>query len=143
MLATVLVVDDSPAMLRYLRTLLELESYHVETARNGAQALKRLRGGCSPAVVVLDLQMPGMDGLATLRQLKRRWPEIKVIICSGADDPVKTNQAAALGAYAYLHKPVQPLYLSAAVQRCIGEGYPSQTPLPHLLLVPQREYGKP
>jgi len=61
--ATILVVDDSPAMQRYLRVLLELDAYQVETASNGSEALQRVREGCSPAVVLLDLQMPGMDGL--------------------------------------------------------------------------------
>ena len=51
--ATVLIVDDSPEMLRYLRVLLELDSYQVETASNGSEALQRVRDGCAPAVVLL------------------------------------------------------------------------------------------
>src|SRR5256885_995619 len=65
---SVLVVDDSPAMLRYLRVLLELERYQVETANNGAEALQRLKEGSPAAIVLLDVEMPGMDGLKTLRQ---------------------------------------------------------------------------
>ncbi len=116
----ILVVDDSPAMLRYLRTLLELESYQVVTACNGSEALRRLREGCAPAVVLLDLQMPGMDGLKTLRRLLKLRPDLKVIMCSGVDDPSKMKQAALLGVQAYLTKPVQHLYLSAAVERCLA-----------------------
>src|SRR6266567_2484629 len=94
--ATILVVDDSPDMLRYLRMVLE--------------------------VVVLDLQMPEMDGLKTLGRLLKLQPQLKVIMCSGVDDPDQVQQAALLGARAYLKKPVQHLYLSAAVKECLGLG---------------------
>jgi CheY-like chemotaxis protein len=117
--ATILVVDDSPAMLRYLRLLLEVDSYQVETVSNGADALRRIRHGCSPAVVLLDVQMPGMDGLKTLRRLMKLQPDLNVIMCSGVDDPAKIRRATLLGAKAYLTKPVQHLYLSAAVERCL------------------------
>lgn len=118
--ATILVVDDSPEMQQYFRILLELDSYHVETASTGSEALQRLREGYVPAVVLLDVQMPGMDGLKTLRRLRKLWPELKVIICSGVDDPDKTRRAALLGAQAYLIKPVQHLYLTAAIERCLA-----------------------
>ena len=117
--ATILVVDDSPDMLRYLRLLLETDSYQVETASNGADAVRRIRQGYSPAVILLDLQMPGMDGLKTLRRLLKLRPDLNVIMCSGVDDPTKVRQATLLGAKAYLTKPVQHLYLSAAVERCL------------------------
>jgi two-component system nitrogen regulation response regulator NtrX len=119
--ATVLVVDDSPEIRRYLCALLELDSYRVETASSGYEALQRLVHGCTPQVVVLDLQMPGMDGLETLRRLQEFRPKPHVIMCSGVDDPEKIREAVSLGAHAYLVKPVQHLYLSAAVDRCLRE----------------------
>jgi CheY-like chemotaxis protein len=124
---TVLVVDDSPAMLRYLRVLLELDSYHVETANSGAQAIQRVRDGCAPAAVLLDLQMPGMDGLKTLRHLLKLQPDLKVIMCTGVEDPQVSRQATRLGARAYLTKPVKHLYLSAALEHCFELG-PSDGP---------------
>lgn len=117
--ATVLVVDDSPEMLRYLRFLLEAEAYAVETAQNGEDALSRLSNGWTPDVVLLDLQMPCLDGLGTLRRLLRLRPKLKVIMCSGVDDPRKVRRATRLGAHAYLIKPVRHLYLSAALERCL------------------------
>ncbi len=117
--ATILVVDDSPDMRRYLRLLLELDRYQVETAGDGSEALRRLDEGCTPAVVLLDLQMPGLNGLRTLRRMRKRYPDLKVIICSGEDNPRKLRLAAALGAQAHLTKPVHHLYLSAAVERCL------------------------
>ena len=118
--ANILVVDDSPAMLRYLRLILEIDSYQVETASNGAEALLRIRQGYSPAVVLLDLQMPGMDGLKTLQCLLKLKPALNVIMCSGVDDPGQVRRATLLGAKAYLTKPVRRPYLSAAVRRCLG-----------------------
>ena len=89
-------------------------------ANNGEEALRWLREGYNPAIVLLDMQMPGMDGLQTLQCLRELRPDFKVIICSGVDDPEKIGQAIALGAHAYLIKPVQHLYLSAAVERCLA-----------------------
>jgi len=118
--ATILVVDDSPAMVRYLRTMLELDSYQVESASNGFEALQRLRSSSPPELVLLDLQMPGMDGLQTLRSLLKLRPDLKVLMCSGVDDPGKMRRAVTLGARDYLTKPIQHLYLSAAVERCLN-----------------------
>jgi CheY-like chemotaxis protein len=129
--ATVLVVDDSPEIQRYLGTLLELASYRVETASSGYEALQRLRHGFAPDLLLLDLQMPGIDGLETLRRLREFQPKLKVIMCSGLDDPDKIRQAVALGAHAYLLKPVQHLYLSAAIDRCLHEA-PKKRPAEHL-----------
>jgi CheY-like chemotaxis protein len=126
--ATVLVVDDSPEMQRYLRVLLEIDSYQVETASNGHEALQSLGRGCVPQVVLLDLQMPDMDGLETLRRMQELQPQPKVIMCSGVDDPAKILEAVALGAHAYLVKPIQHLYLTAAIERCLNEGPATKRP---------------
>jgi len=120
--ATVLIVDDSLEIQRYLRALLELDSYRVETASSGYEALLSLRDGCVPDVVLLDVQMPEMDGLEALRRLQQCRPKPKVIMCSGLDDPGKIHEALAQGAHAYLVKPIQHLYLSAAIERCLNEG---------------------
>jgi len=129
--ATVLVVDDSREMQRYLRVLLELDSYRVEAASNGHEALQSIRHGCAPQVVLLDVQMPGMDGLETLRRLQEFRPKPKVIMCSAVDDPGKIAEAALLGAHAYLLKPIQHLYLSAAIERCLDKS-PARRPMERL-----------
>ena len=142
----VLVVEDSPEVQRYLRTLLELDSYHTEVASTGEEALQWLSQGYDPAVVLLDMQMPGMDGLQTLQRLRELRPELKVIMCSGVDDPEKIGQAEALGAHAYLIKPVQHLYLSAAVERCLtGEAIDEtrSTPKARVVTLPVRDPYRP
>jgi DNA-binding NtrC family response regulator len=68
---------------------------------------------------LLDVEMPGMDGLKTLRQLRRLRPDLKVIMCSGVEDPRTARRASQLGAQAFITKPVQHLYLSAAIERCL------------------------
>jgi CheY-like chemotaxis protein len=118
---TVLVVDDTPEMQRYLRSLLELDSYRVEVAKSGHEALRFLRLGLVPDVILLDLQMPGIDGLETLRCLRDIHPMPRVIMCSALDNPQKIAEAASLGARAYLLKPIHHLYLSAAIERALGE----------------------
>jgi len=123
--ATILVVDDSPEIRRFLTLSLELDHYNVETASSGEEAAERLRDGCNATIVLLDLQMPGMNGLETLRHLRLLRPELKIIMCSAVDDPDTMQEAAALGAQAYLVKPIQHLYLSAAVERCMQEALAS------------------
>jgi two-component system, cell cycle sensor histidine kinase and response regulator CckA len=123
---TVLVVDDSPEMLRYFRFMLELDCYRVETVGNGLEALQKLSDGCNPDAVVLDLQMPNLDGLCTLKRLLKVRPGLKVVMCSGVSDPIKAQQATALGAEAYLVKPVHRAYLNAALERCMKPGIDSK-----------------
>ena len=72
--------------------------------------------------------MPGLNGFQTLRRLRSSWPDLKVIMCSGMDDPRNVRRATRLGARAYLTKPVQHLYLSAAIERCLSENQ-MQTPV--------------
>jgi CheY-like chemotaxis protein len=118
--ATVLVIEDCPEVQRYLRLLLELDYYHVEVASSGEEALERIDQGAIPELVLLDIKMPGMDGLKTLERLRDLQPDLNVIICSGEDHPDTIRQAILLGAQAYLVKPVPRLYLSAAVEGCLS-----------------------
>ena len=120
--ATILVVDDSPTMLRHLRFVLESDCYRVETASGGAEAMRCMQGGFTPAVVVLDLRAPDTGALKTLRSLLKLQPDLKVIMFSEVDDPGQMQRAVSLGAQVYLTKPVPHLYLSAAVKRCLADG---------------------
>src|SRR6266851_10069635 len=106
-------------MLKYFRTVLEFYSYRVHVANNGLEALRRIRDGFIPDVVLLDLQMPHLDGMQTLKYLLKLRPGLKVIMCSALADPEKVQQARLLGAQAYLTKPVQHLYLTAALENCL------------------------
>jgi CheY-like chemotaxis protein len=117
---TVLIIDDSPEVQRYLRLVLETYNYRVEVADKGEKGVERLRSGCCPAVVLLDMNMPGMNGLETLRCIRELYPALKVVMCSSEDDPEIVKEAAVLGAQAYLVKPVRHLYLSAVLEQCLA-----------------------
>jgi DNA-binding NtrC family response regulator len=123
----VLLVDDEPGMLRYIRTLLEVEDYKVETASTGEEALERVQKGLSPDLVLLDLLMPGIDGLQTLEQLRQTQPGIKVVMLSCVTDTRKVVQAIRLGAIDYLTKPFQKAELDKVIDQCLGTNQQNYT----------------
>src|SRR5437762_82691 len=122
--ANILLVDDEPGMLRYIRTLLEVNEYKVETATTGEEALERVQKGLEPDLVLLDLLMPGIDGLQTLEQLREMRPGVKVVMLSCVNDTRKVVQAMRLGAHDYLTKPFQKAELDAVVDQCLGAADP-------------------
>jgi DNA-binding NtrC family response regulator len=127
--AKILLVDDEPGMLRYIRTLLEVENYKVETASTGEEALERVQKGFHPELVLLDLLMPGIDGLQTLEQLRKIHPSAKVVMLSCVSDTRKVVQAIRLGAHDYLTKPFQKAELDAVIDQCLGtnqQNYPGE-----------------
>src|SRR5512146_2230918 len=126
----ILVVDDEPSMLRYLRTLLEVESYRVETATSGAEAIQRIEQGLNPELVLLDVLMPpGIDGLETLERLRQINSQLKVVMLSCVSDTRKVVQAIRLGAQDYLTKPFQRAELDAVIQQCLGSAAVVQLPV--------------
>jgi CheY-like chemotaxis protein len=135
---TILVVDDSPEMLRYFRALLELDAYRVQTASDGVEALQCLESGAHPDIVLLDLEMPRLDGMRTLRRIRKLHPDLKVIMCSGGADSQLAQEAVELGAASYLTKPVDHLYLTAALERCLKQKPEAQGQAPSSSVVPFR-----
>ncbi|MGE5323153.1 MAG: sigma-54-dependent transcriptional regulator [Actinomycetota bacterium] len=123
----ILLVDDEPSVLRYTTTLLELENYQVETANSGEEAIERMNRGPAPNLVVLDLVLPGMDGLQTLEQCKRIRPEQKVVMMSCLNDVSKVVQAIKLGASDYVTKPFQGPQFHGAIRRALGSNQPANT----------------
>ncbi len=103
----VLVVDDEEVVrLSHFRTL-SGERCNVEVVWNGRDALK-VMGQHPFDVVLLDLLMPGMDGMTVLRTIKEKWLESEVIIITGYPAVESAKEAVMLGAYDYLAKPVGP-----------------------------------
>jgi len=118
--ANILLVDDEPGMLRYIRTLLEVDDHKVQTATTGEEAVQHVQKGLQPDLVLLDLLMPGIDGLQTLEQLRRIRPGLKVVMLSCVSDTRKVVQAMRLGATDYLTKPFQKAELDSVISQCIG-----------------------
>ncbi len=119
----ILVVDDEPSMLRYLQTVLELDSYRVTTACNGAEAVEKVQP-VNPDLVLLDMVMPGGDGLETLQRIREVRPSTKVVMLSCVRDTRKVAQAMRLGAQDYLSKPVQKEEMNDVLRFCLENTEP-------------------
>ena len=102
----VLIVDDEQKFVDYLRKRLENRELIVSTAYSGEQALEALKDNPQD-VVVLDVLMPGMDGIATLREIKAREPLTEVIMLTGHASVESAIDGMKLGAYDYLMKPCE------------------------------------
>jgi len=103
----ILVVDDEEVVrLSFLRTLSGMHC-SVEAVENGHEALQLLATDVFD-IVLLDLRMPGMDGMTVLKSIKQQWPESEVIIITGFPSVESAKQAVTLGAYDYLTKPAGP-----------------------------------
>lgn len=113
----ILVVDDDADIRAILAMVLTAEGHEVETAADGLAGLARLRGGPPPALILLDMMMPQLDGESFLRELRRdpRTAGVSVVILSG--HPAGGRMASALGAAGYLAKPVDLVELLGVVQR--------------------------
>ncbi len=113
-----MVIDDDEALLRMLRMTLLTGGMHVTTAVNGAVALDDVETA-NPDVIVLDLQMPVMDGRSFYRELRRRGISVPVIILSAFGARAAQEE---LGAEAAIAKPFDPDNLIAAVRRLLPDG---------------------
>src|SRR5690606_11206572 len=105
--SAILVVDDEANIRRMLARLLESEGYRVSGAADGRAALEAVEAA-EPDVVLLDLAMPELDGLATLRVLRERRPELPVVMMSGRASLADAVQATKLGAFHFIEKPLSP-----------------------------------
>ena len=114
----ILVVDDDPGLLRLLTIRLRSQNYLVEPADSAAKALAAVTR-FRPDLVITDLRMAEMDGIALLRELQRRWPGLNVIMLTAhgtIPDAVKATQS---GAFAFLTKPVEKDQLLEEVRRAL------------------------
>ena len=114
----ILVVDDDPGLLRLLTIRLRSQKYEVEPAESAAKALSII-ARFRPDLVITDLRMAEMDGIALLRELQRRWPSLNVIMLTAhgtIPDAVKATQS---GAFAFLTKPVEKEQLLEEVRRAL------------------------
>ena len=114
----VLVVDDHRLMLEAIRVQLEREDdISVVGCVDSGEAVVALVGQTGPDVVLLDVRMPGMDGLTVLEQLQARYPSIAVVMLSGIEDPALVRAALERGAAAFVLKGIDPRDLAGAVRQ--------------------------
>src|ERR671919_508841 len=102
---TILVVDDEPAVRDALRRALELEGYDVELAADGAEALALLEDGSEPDAVLLDVLMPGVDGLEVCRRLRRSGSRLPLLMLTARTEVSDRVSGLDAGADDYLAKP--------------------------------------
>jgi two-component system nitrogen regulation response regulator NtrX len=105
MSASILIVDDEESIRTSLRSILEDEGYEVAVAASGVEALK-IYGSDPPDLMILDIWMPEMDGLETLRRVKEFVPTTQVMMMSGHGSIETAVKAVKLGAYDYIEKPL-------------------------------------
>jgi two-component system KDP operon response regulator KdpE len=110
----ILVVDDEPRMIGFIRMNLELESFQVVEAHNGSEALEMIRTQL-PDLVLLDVMMPKLDGYETLRML-REFSNIPVIMLTAKGEEEDIVYGLELGADDYIPKPFSPKVLSSRVR---------------------------
>ena len=104
----VAIVDDDSSFAAYLRTFLSLRGYEARCYTRGDELLASMKQTEAPDVVLLDVMMPGLDGMATLRALKSSRPEAQVIMLSGRNQASTIVEAVRLGAADYVVKPDDP-----------------------------------
>lgn len=104
----VLVVDDDEMIRRLVRAVLEADEFEVAEARDGESALE-LAVTTRPAVVVLDVMMPGLDGVEVCRRLDHE--QVRVVVLTARDDPKLETEAREAGADAFMTKPFAPMEL--------------------------------
>lgn len=102
----ILLVDDEQEFVETLSERIKMREHDSEVALDGEQALKKIQDDI-PDVVVLDLKMPGIDGMEVLRRIRKAYPKVQVIMLTGHGSEKDEEEARKLGAFEYLEKPVE------------------------------------
>ncbi|HKQ64669.1 MAG TPA: response regulator [Methylomirabilota bacterium] len=113
-LGRILVVDDEAPVREVLTEYFSTEGYAVEAAGNGLEALSAVRGGRAD-LVLLDVRMPGLDGVQVLRKIRELGTDVPVIMVTANEDVALAKETLKLGAFDYVAKPFDFDYLDRAV----------------------------
>jgi DNA-binding NarL/FixJ family response regulator len=117
----VLLADDHQLMLAAVRVALsDASDIEIVGEAKAGQEVLPLVGRTSPDVALLDLRMPGMDGLRCLELLHERHPSVKPIVFSGNDDPAAVEASFARGAVAFIQKTIDPADLAAVIRQAVA-----------------------
>src|SRR5882672_9279876 len=116
---SILVVDDDRSVRSYLSDFLSSCGHHVECAESGDQAVARLNAGYTPSLMILDIVMPGINGIAVLESVKKIHPSIPVIILSAVGQTKTVVDAMKMGAADFLVKPFEEQELELAIENVV------------------------
>src|SRR6202049_472881 len=114
----ILVVDDEPSIRKYLGTLLEVDGYQVESVVSGVEAVEKIETGDRPDFIILDVLMPELSGLETLKQLMQIDRSLNVVMLSCSNEVGTVVEAIRLGAQDYLTNPFEKAELDVAILKC-------------------------
>src|SRR5665213_1330726 len=114
----ILVVDDEPSIRKYLGTLLEVDGYQVETVTSGMEAIQKIENGDRPDFIILDVLMPELNGIDTLKQLMQIDRSLNIVMLSCSNEVGTVVEAIRLGAQDYLTKPFEKAELDVAILKC-------------------------
>lgn len=105
---SILIIDDEMIICEYLKKLLIFDGYEVYCAENGIQGLNVLKEKQKDiAIVILDIKMPGMDGMEVLKEIKKEYLDKEVVLTTGNGDIGTAIQSLRLGAFDYISKPIE------------------------------------
>lgn len=110
----ILVVDDEPEVCEYLEDFLGRRGYEVSSAFNGKEALEKIKA-LRPHIVLLDILMPGMNGLEVLKEARTLDSRMGIIMVTAVQEETVAKQALAAGAHDYITKPIDLNYLENAI----------------------------
>ncbi len=115
---TVLIVDDSPMMCRYLGLFLE-KRFEVLTYTDSVKALTLVMSGFQPDLIVTDLDMPGLNGIALIQAIRKAMPHVPLLVVSGAKESTERIKALCVGADDLITKPFNPAELDVRLNKLI------------------------
>lgn len=115
---TVLIVDDSPMMCRYLGLFLE-KRFEVLTYTDSVKALTLVMSGFQPDLIVTDLDMPALNGIALIQAIRKTLPHVPLLVISGAKESSERIKALSVGADDLISKPFHPSELDVRLNKLI------------------------
>ena len=116
----VLIVDDEPDICEMLAKILSGEGYVMNTTNNGKEAVKKVMDGCAD-IVLLDIVMPGQNGIETLRQIKAVQPDLPVVMITAFGTLTTVQEALEFGAFDYITKPFDIECVKEVIKQRLGE----------------------
>ncbi len=139
---TVLLVDDEAAFVDVLSRRLTMRGFEVIQATSGVEALELLDSVPNIEVAVLDLKMPGLDGLATLDRIKQAHPLVEVLILTGHGTVTSSVECLKAGAYDFLMKPVDMEILVGVIESAASQNRRNQNLVVTILSSPSKSRSK-
>ena len=114
-----LIVDDSTTMLMSLKSALEIAGFKVHTAGDGVQAMKQVQGGLKPDLLITDINMPNMDGLALIKAVRAVLRFVPILALTTESQQARRDEAKKLGASGWLVKPVSSADLVRVIRQLV------------------------